>query len=90
VHSVPLDRIWEDLGRPAVSFVKIDVEGAEASVLRGARAMMASTHPPLLVEAKNDARLALLLSELEPLGYRRSTRAGFLPWNHLFVRADLS
>lgn len=89
VHSVPLDRIWEDLGRPAVSFVKIDVEGAEPSVLRGARAMLTSAHPPLLVEANNDARLALLLSELEPLGYRRSVQAGFLPWNHLFVQADL-
>jgi FkbM family methyltransferase len=90
VQSVPLDRIWQELGRPPVSFVKIDVEGAEASVLRGARKMMTSTRPPLLIEARDDARLALLMSELEPLGYRRSMRPGFLPWNHLFVRADLS
>lgn len=87
VQSVRLDRVWDDLGRPAVSFVKIDVEGAEASVLRGARAMITSTHPSLLVEAIDEARLALLRSELEPLGYRRSVRPRFRPWNHLFLWA---
>jgi FkbM family methyltransferase len=86
VRSVPLDRVWEDLGRAPVSLVKIDVEGAEPSVLRGAREMLRSTHPALLVEAKDEARLALLRSELEPLGYRRTARPGFLPWNHLFLR----
>jgi FkbM family methyltransferase len=87
VESVRLDRVWGDLGRPAVSFVKIDVEGAEVSVLRGARAMITSTHPSLLLEANDESRLALLQSELEPLGYRRSSRPGFQPWNHLFQRA---
>jgi FkbM family methyltransferase len=90
VQSVLLDRVWDDLGRPAVSFMKIDVEGAEASVLRGARAMITSTHPSLLVEAIDEARLALLRSELEPMGYRRSVRPAFLPWNHLFLWADQS
>lgn len=85
VKSVRLDRVWDDLGRPAVSFMKIDVEGAEPSVLRGARAMITSTHPSLLMEANGEARLALLCSELEPLGYRRSVRRAFLPWNHLFL-----
>jgi FkbM family methyltransferase len=85
VKSVRLDRVWEDMGRPAVSFVKIDVEGAELSVIRGARAMISSMHPPLLVEANDDARLTLLRSELEPLGYRHAAMPGFLPWNHLFV-----
>jgi FkbM family methyltransferase len=87
VRSVRLDALWEDMGRPAVSFIKIDVEGAEASVLRGARAMITSSHPALLIEANDGARLALLQLELEPLGYRRSPRAGFQPWNHLFLRA---
>jgi len=90
VRSVPLDRVWEALGRPTVSFVKIDVEGAEPSVLRGAREMLRFEHPALLIEAKDEARLALLRSELEPLGYRRMARPGFLPWNHLFLRAHPS
>jgi FkbM family methyltransferase len=88
VESVRLDRVWDDLGRPAVSFIKVDVEGAEASVLRGARAMISLTRPSLLVEAIDEARLALLRSELEPLGYRRSVRPAFRPWNHLFLWVD--
>jgi FkbM family methyltransferase len=85
VRSVRLDRIWHDLGRPDVSFVKVDVEGAELSVLRGAQSMVATTHPALLLEANTDAALASLRRELEPLGYRRSPRASFEPWNHLFT-----
>lgn len=88
VRSVTLDRLWEDLGRPAVSFVKIDVEGAEASVLRGARAMLAAQHPALLVEATDEARLAALHAELDALGYRRTGRPGFQPWNRLFLMAE--
>jgi FkbM family methyltransferase len=90
VQSVRLDRVWDALGRPAVSFVKVDVEGAEASVLRGARGMITSMHPSLLVEASDEARLAMVRSELEPLGYRRSVRPGFQPWNHLFMRTEPS
>ena len=90
VPSVRLDRIWEDRGRPIVSIVKIDVEGLELSVLRGARAMITSSHPALLVEANDEARLALIRNELEPLGYRRIPRSGFQPWNHLFLWADPS
>lgn len=90
VQSVLLDRVWEDLGRPAVSLVKIDVEGSEPAVLRGARAMLMATHPALIVEARDASRLALIRYELEPLGYRRLARPGFLPWNHLFLPAHLS
>jgi FkbM family methyltransferase len=90
VPSVRLDQVWEDLGCPAVSFLKIDVEGAEALVLRGARAMMRAAYPAVLVEANHEANLALLRSELEPLGYRRSSREGFHRWNHLFLRAEPS
>jgi FkbM family methyltransferase len=85
VDSVLLDRAWEDIGRPAVSFVKIDVEGSEATVLRGAQVMITANYPSLLVEANDEASLALLRSVLEPLGYRRSARPGFQPWNHLFL-----
>ena len=86
VRSVLLDRVWEELDRPDVRFVKIDVEGTEAAVLRGARAMITSTLPALLIEANDEPHLSLLRSELEPLGYRRSVRRGFHPWNHLFLR----
>ena len=36
VEGVRLDDYWDSIGRPAVALIKIDVEGAEAFVLRGA------------------------------------------------------
>lgn len=45
-----LDAEWHALGRPQVSVVKIDVEGAEGEVLAGAHAMIAAQHPALLIE----------------------------------------
>ena len=85
VPSVRLDQIWSDLGRPSVSFVKVDVEGAEAAVIRGAAVMIRTARPALLMEAADRQRLALVRSELEPLGYDEAPQPGFQPWNHLFV-----
>jgi FkbM family methyltransferase len=50
-----LDVEWGTLGRPQVCVVKIDVEGAELRVLKGARRCIAVQHPPVLLEwnAKN-------------------------------------
>ncbi len=45
-----LDKEWQDLGKPPVSLIKIDVEGAEGLVLRGARALMKTIGPDLVVE----------------------------------------
>lgn len=40
-----LDDVWAEQGRPPVSFVKMDVEGAEPLVLQGGRAFFAATRP---------------------------------------------
>jgi FkbM family methyltransferase len=45
-----LDAEWIALGSPAVSVVKIDVEGAEGQVLEGAGALLAAEQPALLIE----------------------------------------
>lgn len=45
-----LDAEWIALGRPAVSAVKIDVEGAEWEVLAGARQVIGAQGPALLIE----------------------------------------
>ncbi len=50
VHLSTLDIEWQRRGRPTVSAVKIDVEGAELGVLKGGAACIASSRPLLLVE----------------------------------------
>jgi FkbM family methyltransferase len=54
-HTVSLDDYGERLGLHPPHFVKIDVEGAEPLVLRGARQMLQRDCPLLLVEMKETA-----------------------------------
>ena len=64
----------DDLGiADPVGLVKIDVEGHELAVLRGAVALLQRDHPNLIVEAEERHRpgaVATLREFLEPLGYR--------------------
>ena len=50
VEVTTLDHEWDKLGRPPVSVLKIDVEGAEAAVLRGASSCLAECRPHILLE----------------------------------------
>jgi FkbM family methyltransferase len=45
-----LDSEWEELGRPDVSAIKIDVEGAEFGVLQGGASLIAACRPTLVME----------------------------------------
>jgi FkbM family methyltransferase len=85
VPAVTLDGLWRAHGEPEVSVVKIDVEGAEPAVLRGARRLLESQHPVLLLEANGDAERAAQTALLEPLGYTRTQPEGFSPFNWLYV-----
>jgi len=85
VRVTPLDEVWNDRQRPVVSFCKIDVEGAELSVLEGAKEMLATCRPALLLEADPGPELDALASWLKPRDYRERRSADFRPWNHLFV-----
>jgi len=49
-----------------VSLVKVDVEGAEAMVLRGARTMLRSSEPIILCEVLSDAAGDAVMRELPP------------------------
>ena len=50
VPLTKLDTLWENFGRPDVSVIKIDTEGAEADVLHGAAACLRATRPCVLLE----------------------------------------
>lgn len=46
----PLDDIWMEQGRPHISFVKMDIEGAEPLVFRGAREFFKASRPVVCCE----------------------------------------
>lgn len=57
VDVVTLDQVAAEMRLQKIDFVKIDVEGAEASVVAGARNVLASMRPVMLLEI-NDGALA--------------------------------
>jgi len=85
VQVCRLDGVWDELGRPEIAFVKMDVEGAEADVLRGASRFLTTCRPTLLVEANSVGELDTLRAQLCGLGYRHVRPEGFVPMNHLFI-----
>lgn len=76
VPTLPLDTLREREGLPYPHFLKVDVEGAEYATLRGARDILASGRPLLLVELKNERMQAggwtgeELATYLREFGYR--------------------
>lgn len=76
VRTIPLDTLLQNHGYPPPQFLKIDVEGAELAVLRGAH-MILSAHAPLLLVEMEDKTLGPaglskqdIADFLLPLGYR--------------------
>lgn len=56
VRSVKLDDLYEDLDLSDVSFIKIDVEGAELHVLKGCEETLRRHHPVLFLETMEHAQ----------------------------------
>lgn len=72
VPSVSVDDFVRETGH-SIQFIKMDVEGAETAVLRGAVQSLKDFHPPMIIELHSDVSQkgphpAILL--LETLGYR--------------------
>ncbi len=83
-----LDELWQNAGSPTVSVVKIDVEGSEVEVLKGARGLLTACHPTLLCEANSKEKLHLLTEYLDEFGYVVRQPDGFEQWNFLCVFKD--
>jgi FkbM family methyltransferase len=67
IRTVRLD----DQNFPTVRLIKVDVEGAEESVLRGAWGLLQRDKPAVITESGDDAQRARIEHLLKPLGYRR-------------------
>lgn len=85
VPVTAVDAVWHDAGCPSVSALKIDVEGGELDVLRGASALLAQERPAILIEAWGPAQLKPIAALLGAAGYAQSQPAGFEPRNYLFL-----
>ncbi|MBD1862623.1 MULTISPECIES: FkbM family methyltransferase [Trichocoleus] len=68
VANVRLDDFWPPLNLP-VNLIKIDVEGAELEVLRGAEQLLRQWHPPLLIEVHGFALPSFGASVVELRGF---------------------
>jgi len=55
VDVATLDKVAADLGLESVDFIKIDVEGAEASVIGGAHCVLSTMRPMILLEINDNA-----------------------------------
>lgn len=82
-----LDEVLSDLrtkrqGREKVALLKVDVEGMELSVLKGAVDTLKSDTPDLLLEASDHEALEMLVSFLNPLGYELMCQWGSTPMFH--------
>jgi FkbM family methyltransferase len=84
VRQTTLDDLWKNAGCPRMSVLKIDVEGSEVDVIRGAEHLLSAQRPAILAEANTPVARSRLEEALSPFGYMRSP-AAVLPWNHLFV-----
>ncbi len=65
LDSLMIEKGWQDVG-----IIKIDVEGAELSVLKGATKLLATCKPVLVIEVHTFALLQSCTAFLESVGYR--------------------
>lgn len=93
VTVTTLDRVVADLydsGRldAPVQLIKIDVEGMETDVLRGASRTIERFAPDIVVEAKDDSEKSRLDALLEPLGYVAVSSHGATPTHHYMKKTS--
>lgn len=70
VETVSLDQLWKAGRFRPPQLIKIDVEGAEARVLRGAEALIRATKPVILLAGHGTATQRVCESILADFGYK--------------------
>ena len=86
--SIPVRRL-DDYSFTGVAFVKIDVEGHELEVIKGAEATIRREKPVMIVEIEQrhlNFPMAVVFDEIIKFGYK----AFFLYGNHLHPLSDFS
>lgn len=70
VETVSLDRLWKDGQLRSPQLIKIDVEGAEVRVLRGAEALIRAAKPVILLAGHGTATQRACEAILADFGYK--------------------
>ena len=83
IEIVPLDHLAIE---GDVGLVKIDVEGMESEVLRGARELLSKHRPVLAIEASSAEDYLRVVGEIAPLGYLPLGSYNYTP-THIFTAA---
>lgn len=96
VPVTTLDAWYQQANYPAISVLKMDVEGGELAALKGAKALLARERPALLLEIVEEhlqrfgSSCSELFEWLDGMGYqRRADQGGILPMNTVFVPRDV-
>jgi protein O-GlcNAc transferase len=87
IDIVTLDSLienWQDINgvEAIISLIKVDVEGMELSVLKGAKDTISRHRPHLLLEAATPSNFLELKHYLEPLGYLPLGHYAYTPVYH--------
>ena len=69
-YEVPFVRLDDFYDQPRLDFLKIDVEGMEADVLRGAEQLIRRHHPTIYLENDKPEKCQELVELLQSHGYR--------------------
>lgn len=88
VPAISLDDFVRQTGQP-IQFIKMDVEGAETAVLRGAVQTLKAFHPSMVVELHHDHPqdgLHPAIALLEQLGYQIEWLNEVAYRSHIFAR----
>jgi FkbM family methyltransferase len=96
----PQDEVWMAPLQEACNFIKIDVEGHELEVLKGAEAVIRECHPVMYVENDRPEKTQELVSYIRELGYipyhhetemyeKSNFNKGKNPWGANLVSRDL-
>ena len=95
VIEVPVSRLDDVLPNdPAIALIKIDVEGAELNVLRGARQTIERWRPALIIEhdtgpaAVYGATPAMLHAFLDEVGYDLTNAVRIANGQHAYTREE--